>query len=225
MTLFYFPLGLENFFKNLKMIAIFSSNLKEVQPNDLKPYPKLETLWMEHNQFEYFESGTFDGNPLLKFIAVSSNKIKHVDDGVFEPLQNLEKLYIEFNPCISRLMRRRGDVIDGVGAIEKQCKDEEFMRAKLQKILFAHAECENDLWSDEVISKLELEVSDVGVESLNEQIKKMMNKHEECKTKTKQVSQEKQRDAASGSEARKIGKLTIFGGILTLAILAGNLKN
>jgi len=97
----YFPRGLNTIFKNLKLIQIYNSGLKEIHQSDLKDFPKLLGLYLQSNNLEIIEENLFKFNPNLEFISLNSNKISHIDPNVFDNLIKLNTLYLIINPCIN----------------------------------------------------------------------------------------------------------------------------
>jgi len=97
----YFPRGLNNFFKNLREIAIRTTGLKEVHQSDLKDFPKLLNLHLWNNKIEILEKNLFEFNPNLDYIFLESNKISHIDPNVFDKLLKLNDLWLRSNTCIN----------------------------------------------------------------------------------------------------------------------------
>jgi hypothetical protein len=97
----YFPRNLENVFKNIRKISITDGRLKELNQEDLKPFPKLVNFYLDDNDIEILEEGVFAYNPDLVFILLSNNKLVHIGQNVFEILTNLTYLYLSYNPCIN----------------------------------------------------------------------------------------------------------------------------
>lgn len=95
-----FPVGLENYFENLKAIAIYHSGLKEIHQRDLKPFSKLIFLNFYGNKIEFLEEGLFNSNLDLEFIGLGMNKIYYVNSKVFDNLRKLTHLKFAGNKCI-----------------------------------------------------------------------------------------------------------------------------
>lgn len=103
-----FPRGLENVFKNLKLIQISYNKLKEVCQFDLKPFPQLIHLELNSNKIQSLEDGIFDFNPDLEVVWFSGNEISHVGENVFKNLNKLSWIGFGNNKCID--MESRGDL-------------------------------------------------------------------------------------------------------------------
>ncbi|CAG9810030.1 unnamed protein product [Chironomus riparius] len=124
LTIHYFPRGLENIFKNLKMIDINNGRLKEIHQSDLKPFSKLVCLELYENDIESLEKGLFDYNPKLEMVWLSSNKIFHVDVNLFDNLVKLTYLSLDANRCISEYAENDTKKVKEIIKYSKQnCKD------------------------------------------------------------------------------------------------------
>ena len=99
--IYYFPRGLNKFFKNLKKISIINTGLKEIHQSDLKDFPKLKHLYLYYNNLTKIEENLFNYNPNLELISLSFNKISNINPNVFDKLKKLKNLYFNSNPCIN----------------------------------------------------------------------------------------------------------------------------
>ena len=80
----YFPRGMEKFYKNLKGIIIWHSQLKEIHQEDLKSYPDLNNLYLSGNDIEIIEDGLFDYNPDIEVIIFEKTKLFHISPTAFD---------------------------------------------------------------------------------------------------------------------------------------------
>ncbi|CAG9812068.1 unnamed protein product [Chironomus riparius] len=119
-TVHFFPRGLANIFKNLKIIDISNSKLKVIHQSDTKHFSKLTELNLNDNQLEVIEEGLFDSNTELEVINLSNNKISFIFPKVFENLDKLKILSLGSNICID--MKTQNGLID-VQSIIKAAKD------------------------------------------------------------------------------------------------------
>ncbi|KAG5669271.1 hypothetical protein PVAND_017162 [Polypedilum vanderplanki] len=94
-----FPTIVRKNFKNLEVIHVSYSNIKEISSQDLKHFPKLRLLFMQSNQIEYIYHDLFSYNPDLEIINLSYNKISHIDKRAFSHLEKLRVLHIDKNDC------------------------------------------------------------------------------------------------------------------------------
>jgi len=98
-NVYYFPRGLEKYFKNFKMIYV-GAHLKEIRQVDLKPFTMLKELHLV-GTIETLEDGLFDYNLDLELIFIAENKISHIGSNVFDKLTKLSSLYLDLNTCIN----------------------------------------------------------------------------------------------------------------------------
>jgi len=118
----YFPRGLNKFFKNLKGIQIYNTELKEVHQSDLKDFPKLMNLNFAANSLEILEENLFEFNPILEDIDLWPNKITHIDPNVFAKLTKLRYLYLNSNTCISMAAVNNSTAVqDVIKKAQTQC--------------------------------------------------------------------------------------------------------
>ncbi|XP_070501803.1 GATA zinc finger domain-containing protein 14-like [Chironomus tepperi] len=99
-TIHYIPRGISDFFKNLKLLAILNSNLKEIRQIDLKGFPELRGLWLPYNDIEVIEWHLFDFNPKLTEIILMDNRIKIINVNAFQGVKHLEQLDLLRNVCV-----------------------------------------------------------------------------------------------------------------------------
>jgi Leucine-rich repeat (LRR) protein len=96
----YFPRGLEKYFSNLDSIYVFSSDLKEISSEDLKPFRNLKVLYLWDNDIEILRADLFVYTPKISLLYLSKNKIKRVEKGIFHKLFGvLNELDFENNDC------------------------------------------------------------------------------------------------------------------------------
>ncbi|CAG9810122.1 unnamed protein product [Chironomus riparius] len=128
----YFPQGLDKFFINIKTIALYSSNLKEIHQADLKPFPKLIYLNLYANDLEILEEGLLDFNPDLKVVGFQQNKLFHIDSNVFDGLKKLSYLWLVHVPCISKNAMTSIEVQASIATIKDKCTSSEFTSLNLK---------------------------------------------------------------------------------------------
>lgn len=114
-TVNYFPHGIEKFFKNLKLVRIASSHLKQISQADLKVFPKLENVDFYDNDIEVLDNELFKFNPKLKIIFVYNNKISKIHSNTFDNLNYLSNLYVSFNKCTGGIY----DVADSISEVQE----------------------------------------------------------------------------------------------------------
>jgi len=128
-TVNFFPRGLENFFSNIRGIAIWYVQLKEVHQSDLKPYPNLEYLDLYDTKIEIIEDGLFNFNPNLEVIVLGISYIFHIGPTVFDHLTKLTTLYLLHNKCINRDAKNdRAGVKNLINIVKDNCISAEFLK-------------------------------------------------------------------------------------------------
>lgn len=139
---FFFPVGVMNYFRKLKIIQIHTSRLKEVNSEDLKPFPMLTNFWIPCNEVEYLPGDLFIYNPLLEYVAVQENKIMHIDHSTFIVLKNLVWLSVRQNPCYSgETFGNRQALLDLVRNVDAECKNEAFLMKIIQRNQERNLQC------------------------------------------------------------------------------------
>ncbi|KAL7013698.1 hypothetical protein ACKWTF_015535 [Chironomus riparius] len=101
-TIYYIPRGISDFFKNLKLLAIVNSNLKEIRQIDLKGFPELHGLWLPYNEIEVIEWHLFDFNPNIIEIILMENRIKIINSNAFDAVVLLGQLDLLRNVCVDK---------------------------------------------------------------------------------------------------------------------------
>jgi len=137
-TFYYFPRGLETFFKNILVIDISTSKMKEIHQEDLKPFNKLIQIFLYKNEIEVLEEGLFDFNPDLEFIDFNRNKMVHIEPNIFDHLSKLTYLYFGNNNCIDKHAENsRSETKNVIQALKSQCKNSEFssLKGKLDNLV------------------------------------------------------------------------------------------
>ncbi|XP_070509762.1 uncharacterized protein [Chironomus tepperi] len=97
----FFPRGLNNVFKRLKLIEFKDCGLLEIHKTDLMPLTRLEYLNLDNNEIQVIEDELFDLNPSMRYISFKNNKIFEVHPEVFDHLTKLRYLIMERNRCIN----------------------------------------------------------------------------------------------------------------------------
>jgi Leucine-rich repeat (LRR) protein len=126
----YMPKGIENHFKNLKVLVVAYTSLKVLRQEDLKNFRKLQNLYFDNNLLEVIENDLFDSNPNIKYINFSSNQIKVVGLNAFDPLKSLVYLSIQNNVCINGKAENKDDLQDLLEEIRTECYSPEYDKSK-----------------------------------------------------------------------------------------------
>lgn len=99
-TCHYIPDRIQSVFSDLEGLLIAYSGLKRILVSDLKPFAKLQVLFLPNNDLEVLGNDLFMFNPQLKAIVLNHNKIKHVSHDILLPLKHLSKMYLYKNDCV-----------------------------------------------------------------------------------------------------------------------------
>lgn len=97
----YMPQGLDEIFPNIEGIQISSTGLKVISQQDLKPFVKLRSLWLDCNKVAVLESNVFLYNSDLVIVNLKDNNLRSIGSGIFDPVDDLQRIYLEGNKCIS----------------------------------------------------------------------------------------------------------------------------
>ncbi|CAG9811680.1 unnamed protein product [Chironomus riparius] len=125
----YFPRGLEKFYKNLKGIVIWHTQLKEIHQEDLKKYPKLNFLNLSGNKIEIIQDDLFDFNPDL--IVFENMKLIHIGATTFDSLTKLSTFYLGGNPCTNESsLKDRTATLKVISSLKSSCISSEFTSLK-----------------------------------------------------------------------------------------------
>jgi Leucine-rich repeat (LRR) protein len=125
----YFPKGLEKFFKNLKVIAIYFGRLKQISQADLKPHKNLVYIQFEDNDIEIFEDDLFSNHPNMSVVWLPRNKIVHVGKNVFNNMNKITYLGLASNPCINAEAFNNATATKAlIESLKTKCFDANFAR-------------------------------------------------------------------------------------------------
>lgn len=99
----FIPEGIKNFFPNLHGLRIGNSSIKQLNKDDLLPYPELELLSFDKNRLEVLDGDLFDYTPSLKWIYFEDNNIVHIVPDLLASLKNLEYVNFSGNICVDEI--------------------------------------------------------------------------------------------------------------------------
>ncbi|XP_070505190.1 peroxidasin homolog isoform X3 [Chironomus tepperi] len=150
----YFPHGLDKIFKNLKGIQIYGTGLKQVRQVDLKDFPNLTNLYLDHNYLKILEKDLFKFNPNLEVISLYSNRITHIDPNVFDGLTKLKTLNLGSNDCINMSAVKNPTAVQNViKTASTKCSNSDYLNLE-QKVRNLEAESAT-LSSEQLKEKLQ----------------------------------------------------------------------
>lgn len=137
----YFPQNFDYFFKNLEIIQIHTTKLKEITSEDLKPFKKLKNLWIPGNEVEILEGDLFVNNPLLEFIAIQENHIMHIDQSTFAVLKKLKHLMFFEIYCLSGVSYDYLNLEEALKDILSNCSNFAFVMRRFHEMRNEVATC------------------------------------------------------------------------------------
>ena len=105
-----------------RFLEISKSGLKVITQDDLRPFPKLKTLWLNFNNLVSLESNLFYFNPQLKIINFNNNRIRSVSYDILDPVDEPSEIYFINNICISREGKSREDINKVEREIIEKCQ-------------------------------------------------------------------------------------------------------
>lgn len=108
----FIPQGIETFFKNLKAMTYFNTSMLSISAEDLRPFPKLESLSFDRNKLTSLDGDLFSNNPKLSILQLRHNRIQHIGHDLLSPLSNLKYFYLDGNICTERYAVTRNEVIE-----------------------------------------------------------------------------------------------------------------
>lgn len=119
----FFPKNLEFFFRNLRKIAIYPSNITTIEKTNLQPFSQLNFLYIPRSNLQVIRSDLFEFNLNLEEVYLYENNIKYVEKGAFDKLSKLRYLHFYGNPCFSGLAQNRYDVLTLINHIQSECNN------------------------------------------------------------------------------------------------------
>lgn len=157
-SLNFFPQNLQNFFKNLTLIQVRSSNLQEITQDDLL-FENLQYLYLDKNNLKTIEAPLFQHNKKLKIIWLDMNEISQIDTSAFDRLDDLNKLDLSNNNCQTSFnyAETRTEVLEVVGKIKTgECMSIAFIIKKFNKNL-ENLQTETKESKDEIMTAISLD--------------------------------------------------------------------
>ncbi|XP_070504888.1 uncharacterized protein [Chironomus tepperi] len=124
----YFPRNLDKYFPNMVSITIDSCHLLKIHQEDLKQFPKLVVLQLQHNTIEVIEQGLFDFNPKLKKISIYEKNLIHIDPNVFDNLPKLGYFTLNLLKCSqAHVYNSREKVRAAIQIVKSKCVNSDFV--------------------------------------------------------------------------------------------------
>lgn len=93
----YLPMNVFRKFPNLEIYYAFKSGVLKINKNNFYGAEKLQGLWLDHNEINTIESGSFNELKSLKWLYLGFNKLISLNTQLFHNLKPLLSLSLEKN--------------------------------------------------------------------------------------------------------------------------------
>lgn len=110
-NLTFVPKNIDKFFKNLKLLGWYNSNLMQLSAVDLRPFPQLLVMIIRFNDLPSIDGDLLKYNTKLRFVSFMGNRVQHIGRDLVANLKDLEWLEFLLNTCIHRQATTRSEVI------------------------------------------------------------------------------------------------------------------
>lgn len=97
----FIPAGINRHFPYLSILKIWSSELRSLSQEDIRPMKFLTDLSLSGNHLETLSSNLFQFNHQLIIIDFTRNRLKHVGSNILKPLKNIISMDFYQNYCIN----------------------------------------------------------------------------------------------------------------------------
>lgn len=117
----FFPERLLDFFKILKAISLFNTQLVTLSASDLQQIPGLLHLAVQRNNLDSLDADLFQFTPLVRLLAADGNQIQHIGHNFIAHTNDLSYLYLQNNVCINVNAQGRTEVLEIAPTISVLC--------------------------------------------------------------------------------------------------------
>jgi hypothetical protein len=108
-----FPENLHEFFPNLIVIQLSSSNIQEISSGDLRHFPELKKFYIFDSAITSVPSDLFTYNPKLTQLYIwGSKNLHHVGENLLGNLKNLEFASFLENSCINEQATKLENILE-----------------------------------------------------------------------------------------------------------------
>lgn len=104
----YFPVNIEDYFPNLKVLTLYGNSISEVKNSHLAPFPDLVYLNLYTNKISTLDGDLFLGLKSMKYVSFERNNIVHVGHDLTLPRDGL--VFFDANPCINMRAATRDEI-------------------------------------------------------------------------------------------------------------------
>lgn len=106
----FFPEKLLDFFKILKAVNLYNTQLLTLRASDFQQIPGLLFLAVQRNNLTSLDGDLFSLTPTLRYLAADLNQIEHIGPNFFIP-DTMRFLMLGYNPCINVNAQGRSEVL------------------------------------------------------------------------------------------------------------------
>ena len=100
-TMYFLPENIHESFPRLEKLSVLNSDLRQIDPEGLKPLRGLTALIINGNNISKIGPKSFDNNKKLEIIDLSGNNLHDLPSKAFEKLENLHTLNLNNNKLSS----------------------------------------------------------------------------------------------------------------------------
>lgn len=116
-----FPVGMEAFFANLKVLDFRRPSLSLITADNLQSFPQLRVLHVFSGNIVTVPGDLFSFTPMLTSVSFERNNIWHIGHGLVANLGNLTNLHLEDNLCVNRWAKNRVEVLELASQLSILC--------------------------------------------------------------------------------------------------------
>lgn len=107
----FIPRNIATFFKNIKALDFWNSNLETISAEDLEQFPNLLVFSAHRSYLVSIDGDLFKHTPKLVYINFDENQILHVGRDLVKHLNDLQALSFVNNPCVDTVSQNHETVL------------------------------------------------------------------------------------------------------------------
>lgn len=118
----FIPFYINRFFPNLLSIRFMMTELKVLNPNDLRMFPALKLFVSYYNPVKSIDGNLFRQNRELEFVSFPGNQLKHVGHNLLlQGLDLLNYVFFDNNICINYNVQLSSKVSGIISMLQFRC--------------------------------------------------------------------------------------------------------
>ena len=94
------PINLGEHFKNLKILYVMKSHVRELTNKDLDGLTKLKIFDVSYNPIRILTKDFFVGHETIEIVSFFSCSLVYIENGTLEVLTNLKEGHFQYNECV-----------------------------------------------------------------------------------------------------------------------------